>query len=125
MAESAGALTTLLTREVEAHGIEPQAAQHIGNEVAAILNSYDMGHVMNLPHELENLSKQVEMLESQGQVSAGAEQPLQAALTSFASALNKAAPVAQTPDPPPTVPPWKRQGHGKQGAPGKAQPPHH
>ncbi len=114
VAGSAGALTTLLTRDVEAHSIEQPAAQHIGNEVAGILNSYEMGHIMNLPQELANLSKQVEMLETQGQISAAAAPALKTALTTFQSALSKSAPEAQAQDPQPAEPPGQQVGDGKQ-----------
>lgn len=116
VAGSAGALTTLLTTDVEAHSIEQPAAQHIGNEVAAILNSYEMGQILKLPNELANLAQQLEMLESHGQVSASAAPALQAALATFASAVRKSAPEAQAQEPPPAGPPGPQPGNDKHAA---------
>lgn len=95
VASSAGALTTLLKRDVEAHSAEQPAARQIGNELNGILKSYEMGHLLNLPHELANLTQQVAIIESKGQISAAAVAPLHSALTSFDTAVEKAAPAAQ------------------------------
>ena len=101
VAAGAGALTALLTRDVEAGSIEQPAAQQIANELTGILNSYEMGHTMNLPHELASLTKQVTMLEEKGQISAAAAPPLLAALANLETAIAEAAPDIQTQNPQP------------------------
>jgi hypothetical protein len=110
---SAGALTTLITRDVEAGSIEQHAAQQITNELTNILNSYEMGHTMNLPHELANLTQQVAMLEGEGQISPAAAAPLHGALANLDTALAESPPEtqAQAGQPPgqTTEPP---RGHG-------------
>ncbi len=109
VAASAGALTTLLTGDVEAGSIEQHAAQQIANELANILNSFEMGHTMNLPHELANLTQQVEMLEGHGQVSPAAAAPLHAALANLDTALAKSDPETEE--------------HSQQGPPDALLPP--
>ena len=92
VAGSAGALTALLTRDVEAGGIEQHAAQQLADELTRILNSYELGHTTDLPQELAGLTQQVEMLEGQGQISPAAAPTLDAALANLDSAITNSAP---------------------------------
>jgi len=104
VAGSAGALTTLLTRDVEAGGIEQRAAQQLTNELTSILNSYEIGHTTDLPQELTNLTQQVEMLEGQDQISPAAAPPLDAALAHLDTAITNSATEADAQNAQPDAP---------------------
>ncbi len=121
VAGSAGALTTILTQDVEAGSIERHAAQQITNELSNILNSYELGHTANLPQELANLSQQLQMLEGHGGISPAAEPPLDADLANLQTALTRAAPEVDPPNGRPVAPATAPEAH----TPTEARPPRH
>ncbi|HEX3802449.1 MAG TPA: protein kinase [Solirubrobacteraceae bacterium] len=123
VAQTAGALTALSTDDVQSRAIDQQAAQQMGNGLANVLNSYDMGNTANAEQQLTNLSQQVAMLEQQGHITSGAAPALKEAVAKLSTALARAPTLTPEGSPAhPTPPAAHPPGHGGQ-PPGHAK--HH
>ena len=120
VAGTAGALTSLLTRDEQAGTIDQQAAQQISNGLGNVLNQYESGNAMNAAQQLQQLDQQVSQLEQQGHVTAAATPSLNRALQQFGSALSSAAATQTTTTAPSGGPPGGPPGHGGQ-PPGQAK----
>ncbi|HWC86404.1 MAG TPA: protein kinase [Solirubrobacteraceae bacterium] len=121
VAGAAGALTTLLTQDVQAGTVTQQAAQQIATGLTGILHAWDAGNRTDAQNHLAALSQQVTQLEQQGGVSASAAPALNHALANLGAALASGTPpAAQSPAPPAPTGGHLTPGHG--GAPpGKAK----
>jgi serine/threonine-protein kinase len=124
---AAGALTALVTQDVQAGTIDQQAAQQISNGLTNVLNPWDMGNVTNAQQQLRTLSQQVTMLEQQGRITSRAAPAINAAITNLGTTLASTTPPTTANAHPPAHPthPGPRPakpGHGGQ-PPGHAKHP--
>jgi serine/threonine-protein kinase len=110
---AAGALSALITQDVQSGAIDQQAAQQITTAVSDILNSYGKGHTTDLQHKLADLSQHVAMLEQQGRITTAAAPALNRDVANLGAALATAQPPAtETPGGEPPGHPAKPHGHG-------------
>lgn len=113
---AAGALTALVSQNVESGSIDQQAGQQITNGLAAILNSYETGHTMDVAHKLADLSQKLTTLERHADVSTAAAAPLNTAVNSLNSALATSTPQTpiqgDRPTPPAVAPPGQANKPG-------------
>jgi serine/threonine protein kinase len=126
VAQTAGALTVLSTEDVQSRAIDQQAAQQMGNGLANVLNSYEMGNTADAENQLTNLSQQIAMLEQQGHITSGAAPAVNTAVAQLSTALARAPTLA--PDGPsahPTPPAAQPPGHGGQPPGHGRKPPGH
>jgi serine/threonine-protein kinase len=113
---AAGALTALLTQDVQAGTVDQQAAQHIGAGLTTILHAWETGNKAGAQNHLADLSHQMTALEQQGAIGAAAAPGLNVAVANLGTAIaNTAPPQAQAPAPPNPgghVPPGQAKKHG-------------
>ncbi|HEY7932734.1 MAG TPA: protein kinase [Solirubrobacteraceae bacterium] len=103
IAEATGALTSLITQDVESGGIDQPAAQQITNKLTGALGSYEMGHIMDAQHKLSDLAQMVSKLTDQQRITPATAAALDTPLANLSSALARSQPVtpSQQPGPPP------------------------
>jgi eukaryotic-like serine/threonine-protein kinase len=122
VAGTAGALSALITQDVQARTIDQPAAQRLSSRLADLLRSAATGHTLDVQHNLAELSQMITTLQDHGNISIAAALPLDAALTGLTQALTisaQATPVLRPPDGqttgPPSdgaQPPGRHRGHG-------------
>jgi predicted Ser/Thr protein kinase len=116
---AAGALTTLATQDAQSGAIDQQAAQQMTNGLADILQSYEQGHINDLPHKLSDLTQQVAALEQHGDINSAAAPALNQAIANLGAALASGSPPTTVGQPQTQLPP----GHGGE-PPGQAKKDH-
>ncbi|HEY4451005.1 MAG TPA: protein kinase [Solirubrobacteraceae bacterium] len=104
VAAAAGALTSLITQDVQAGTLAARAAQQLTSRLSAVLNSFERGNAAGAQRGLVGFGQLTGVLVSRGEVTAPAAPPLNAALSALAAALARSAPAADAPAPEATPP---------------------
>lgn len=97
---AAGALTALVTQDVQAGTITQDAPQQISNALSDVLNSYATGHTTDIQHKLADLAQHVTDLEQQGKITSAAAPALNQAIATLTTTLSHATPPTTTAGPP-------------------------
>jgi serine/threonine-protein kinase len=93
LAAASGALTTLLTQDLQSGTIDQQASQQILGQLQGVLSQYEQGQSDNAQQQLANLTKQIAQLTGHGDISPSAAAAISTAVGTFGTALANAAPV--------------------------------
>jgi hypothetical protein len=94
---AAAELTRLVTQDLAAGTIDPQASQQILARLQDILNTYGNGNVNDTTHKLDDLSKQVAQLSGHGDIQPTALPAITRAIGDLRSALARATPAGNNP----------------------------
>lgn len=87
---AADALTALASQDVEAGTIDQHAAKQITNGLSDILNSYEMGHTMDIQPKLADVSQHIAMLEQHGDITSAAVPALNQAVANLTAVFANA-----------------------------------
>ena len=87
VAQTSGALTSLVTQDLQSGQIDQQAAQALTGQLQGILNAYDNANTIDALNHLSNLTAQDQQLVSHGDIQPGAEPAISAAVDSLGTAL--------------------------------------
>ncbi|HWF34709.1 MAG TPA: protein kinase [Solirubrobacteraceae bacterium] len=119
VSEAAGALSSLITRDLQSGAITPKAAHEIGTALVGVIASWQHGDAAGAQQQLAAVTQQLAALAQHGEISAAAAPALTSAVADLRNAL------AST-SPPQTAPPDPAKGGhppGHGADPGHGGPP--
>ena len=106
VAQAAGALTTLITQDLQS-GLIDQHGQDLLNHLQDVLKAYEQGNTSDAVHKLGDLTNEVGQLAQHGDIKPSAVGAINVRVNSLRAAIVRSGPVASGSSKPPKQPPPK------------------